>query len=296
MRRTRLVAAIDRLENAEGLDPLVNTVRDVVDRYLQPPALRDLLHGVPLGHPLHPLLVQVPLGAWLSAAALDVLPGTEQAARMLVGLGVLGAVPAALAGYNDWSKLHEQHMRVGLLHAAANQLATVLHAASFVQRTRGRHGHGKVLGACGLAVAAAGGFLGGHLSYRQAAGANHTEDVPYRFPAGWQQLTALNDLADGRLERHVVGEMPLLVFREGDDVNVLSDVCSHLSAPLDEGRVLGLDEQPGGVGPCVECPWHKSVFSLRTGDVVHGPATSPQPKFTTRITNGMVEVKLRDAG
>lgn len=290
MKRLPLLGAIDRLENATGLDPLANGVRATVDTLIRPRWLRDILHGVPLGHPLHPLAVQVPLGAWVSAALLDCVPGTGRAARLLVGTGVVSALPTAVAGYTDWSKLHEQQLRVGLVHSAGNLIATGLYVASFVQRSRGRHGSGKALGFAGLAVVSGAGFLGGHLTYRQASGVNHTEDVPHRVAAGWHPLAPLDELPDGRLEQRMLGETPLLVFRRGDEVTVLSDVCSHLSGPLHEGKIVDDD------GPCVVCPWHESVFSLRTGEVVHGPATSAQPRFRTRVAGGTVEVCLPGAG
>ncbi|OUD86582.1 3-phenylpropionate/cinnamic acid dioxygenase ferredoxin subunit [Clavibacter michiganensis subsp. michiganensis] len=76
-------------------------------------------------------------------------------------------------------------------------------------------------------------------------------------------------------------------------VDALSDTCSHLSAPLHEGE-LGTDPKTGEA--CVTCPWHDSVFSLTTGAVIHGPATAPQPRFETRVTGGLVEVRLPNAG
>ncbi len=296
MRRAPLLKLIDRLEDATVLDPFVKGIKRVVDAALRPRGLRDILHGVPLGHPVHPLAVQVPLGTWVSAAVLDAVPGTERAARMLIGVGVVSAVPAAMAGYTDWSKLHEQQLRVGVVHSVANLVATGLYATSFIQRTRGKHTKGKLLGYAGLMVAAGGGFLGGHLTYRQAAGVNHTEDVPHLFPAGWHPLAPLSNIADGKLEHHIVEETSLLVFRQGDEVNVLSDVCSHLSGPLHEGEIVDEDGTSSGSGTCVECPWHQSVFSLQTGEVIHGPATSGQPRFNTRITDGIVEVCLPGAG
>lgn len=294
MKRLPGLDLVDRLENLSALDPLVNTARSLVERALRPRGLRDVLHGVPIGHPVHPLAVQVPLGAWVSAGMLDLVPGMDKPARLLVGVGLLGAAPAVLSGYADWSKLHEQQMRVGIVHSGSNALAVGLYAVSLARRIRGRDGAGKAWSTAGLLVAAAGGFLGGHLAYRQAAGANHTEDVPHRFPAGWQPLAPLEDIAEDALGHRVVAGVPLLIHRRGDHLDVLSDTCSHLSAPLHEGRLTA--RGPSGAGPCVECPWHQSVFSLDTGEVLHGPATAGQPRFTTRITDGMVEIMLPGAG
>ncbi|PPF87867.1 (2Fe-2S)-binding protein [Subtercola sp. Z020] len=309
MRELSFVKIITRLENAEVLDSVVTRAQAVVKKVVQPQGLRDLLHGVPFGHPLHPVEVQVPIGAWLSAGILDALPmhGSGKAAQALIGVGVLSAAPAAVSGWTDWSELHEQQMRVGLVHAAGNAAAVLLYSASFVQRVRGRQASGKVLAYLGLAAVSGAGFLGGHLAYRQAAGANHAEDVPHVFPPGWQEVGDLDDLADGALERRIVAEQPLLFFRRGDEVNVLSDVCSHLSAPLHEGELDPGSPAPGSLGtgplgeapgsdPCVTCPWHGSVFSLTSGEVVHGPATSPQPRFETRVEHGRLSVLLPGAG
>jgi nitrite reductase/ring-hydroxylating ferredoxin subunit len=203
-------------------------------------------------------------------------------------------LPSALAGFTDWSQLHPQQQRVGLVHAAANVTATGLYIASLIQRARGSRNSGKVLAYLGLATVGAGGFLGGHLTYRQAAGVNHSEEIPHRFPSGWHSLAQLSDLPEGKLLKHEVAGLPLLVHREGDSVNVLSDVCSHLSGPLHEGKLKAGDAGTGSE-PCVVCPWHRSTFSLRTGEVQAGPATSRQPRFDTRITGGIVEVCLPGA-
>jgi nitrite reductase/ring-hydroxylating ferredoxin subunit/uncharacterized membrane protein len=295
---------VTRLEDADWLDPAAKKVRKVVKRVIRPKWARDVLHGVPIGHPVHPLAVQVPLGAWISAAVLDALPGNDRAAAVLIGVGTGTAVPSAVAGFTDWTQLHPQQQRVGLVHAAANITATSLYAASLVARAQGRRGSGKVLAYLGLAVVGAGGFLGGHLTYRQAAGVNHSEDVPHRFPSGWQPLAPLAELPERKLHKIVVAEIPLLTYREGEDVRVLSDVCSHLSGPLHEGklkggRLQGGDNQDGGPDdgsdPCVVCPWHGSTFSLRTGEVQAGPATAKQPLFETRVSDGLVEVCLPGA-
>ena len=297
---------VARLEDADWLDPLAKRVRKVVKSAIRPQWARDILHGVPVGHPVHPLAVQVPLGAWLSAAVLDALPGNGRAAQVLIGVGTLSAVPSAVAGFNDWTELHPQQQRVGLIHASANIMATGLYAVSMVERARGRNASGKVLAFLGLATVSAGGFLGGHLTYRQAAGVNHSEEIPHRFPKGWHPLAPLAELPDGKLHQQVVEGIPLLVFREGESVNVLSDVCSHLSGPLHEGKLKGGSGSPGGPvsssgtesddgDPCVVCPWHRSTFSLRTGEVLRGPATAKQPLFSTRVTDGQVEVSLPGA-
>ncbi len=282
---------VDRLENATFLDPVVNLLRDLANTVIQPQALRDVLHGVPIGHPVHPVAVQVPIGAWVSASILDFVPGQQRAAAILTGAGVVSALPAVVSGYADWSQLHEQQMRVGLVHATANALAEGCYVVSLGHRLRGRRVRGKAWALAGLSIVGFGGLLGGHLAYRQASGANHVEDVPHRVAPGWHDIAGLDELAEGRLEKRVLGEVPLVLFRRGSAVDVLAGLCSHLSGPLDEGSVTEEDDDS-----CVVCPWHKSTFSLHTGEVVHGPATSPQPRFQTRVVDGVVQVCLPNAG
>lgn len=282
MRELTVVKQISRLEHAEALDPVVEKVDGFFSRVISSQRLRDILHGVPIGHPVHPVAVQVPIGAFTSVAILDLVPGTSPAATALVGVGVASAVPAIAAGWTDWMMLHPEQKRVGLVHAVGNATALGLYAISFVQRLRGRQHSAKMFAYAGFGVLAGAGFLGGHLAYREAAGANHTEAVPHLFPSGWQRVGAFDDVHEGLSRADVAGE-PLLVYRRGEKVRVLSNTCSHLAGPLNEG---GLKDD------CVVCPWHGSTFDLESGDVVHGPATAPQPKFDTRVIDSILEVRL----
>ncbi|MFD0822736.1 (2Fe-2S)-binding protein, partial [Micromonospora zhanjiangensis] len=83
---------LTKLEQASGLDRTGDRLQETVRSVLRPRGLRDLLHGVWLGHPLHPALVQLPVGAWLSAAVLDLLPGNRRSATVLVAVGTAGAL------------------------------------------------------------------------------------------------------------------------------------------------------------------------------------------------------------
>ncbi|WP_435849753.1 Rieske 2Fe-2S domain-containing protein [Streptomyces pristinaespiralis] len=280
----RFLAAMDRLERHPRNDRVIDRVRRAVHG-LPLGRGRDFLHGRWLGHPVHPLMVQVPIGSWFSAAVLDLLPGQHRGARALVGVGLATAAPAAAAGWVDWADLQRQQMRVGLVHAASNITAVALYAGSFTARTQGRTQLGKALGFAGLAAVSLGGAIGGHLAYRQASGANHAEAVPHLVKPGWREIGAVDDLPVGLAVRRHVDDVPVVVVREGGDtVHVLADACSHLGGPLSEGTVSD---------GCVRCPWHGSVFRLADGWNVAGPATAPQPAFDTRVTDGRVEARLR---
>jgi nitrite reductase/ring-hydroxylating ferredoxin subunit/uncharacterized membrane protein len=276
--------AISQLEDADQLDRTV-AVGQRAARWIPRGRIRDTLHGVWLGHPLHPLLVQMPVGMWLSASALDLLaPRADTAARRLVATGLVASAPAIAAGAADWSEQHEQQMRVGVVHALANGLAVGLYGASLIARTPRAS---RSLRLAGLTAVSLGGLLGSHISFRLAGGANHAEPVPHLLQPSWHHLATCDELPDGKPVRKLVGEVPVVAVRAGDQVHVLADRCSHMSGPLSDGQL-----EDG----CLTCPWHGSVFRLADGSVAHGPATAPQPAFQTRAVAGSVQVCLPGAG
>ncbi|MFB8381151.1 Rieske 2Fe-2S domain-containing protein [Streptomyces rubiginosohelvolus] len=275
---------MDRLEHATALDGLAGRLRSLV-RAVPLGGRRDVLHGRWLGHPVHPLMVQVPIGTWFSAALLDILPGQRRSADALIGVGIAAALPAAVAGWTDWAELERRQMRVGLVHAAANATGVGLYVASLVARARKRSVLGKTLGFAGLTAVGLGGAIGGHLAYRLASGANHAESVPDLIGPGWHTVTQLSGLPVAQPVRRHIDDIAVLVVREaGDRVHVLADTCSHMGGPLSDGT---LEDD------CVRCPWHGSLFRLNDGWNVQGPATAPQPAFDVRITDGQVEARLR---
>jgi len=282
-------ALAERVEHAHALDPVVRRLSDGVVRALPAGPRTDALHGVPFGQPAHPALVRLPLGCWTSAVLLDLFGGTDRAARMLIGAGVAVTAPAAATGLADWSALHRDQQRVGLVHAACQVSAASLFLGSLAARASGRPRYGRVLSGCGLLLATAGAYLGGHLALRLGAGASHAEQVSHLSGLGWHDLCDVGQLPDRRLVRRQLGYLSLLVYRQGSEVNVLSDRCSHLGGPLHQGRIV---IERGGA--CVACPWHGSTFAITDGTVVHGPATARQPAFETRVTaEGRVELRPR---
>ena len=273
---------LSRLERDSRLDKAVAAGQRAA-RLIRPGQVRDGLHGVWLGHPLHPVLVQVPVGAWLSASIVDLL-GDDRSARRLTAAGLAAAVPAAVAGAADWSEQHEQQMRVGVVHATGNLAAMALYGASLLAR---RPRLGRALRLAGLAVVSVSGLAGGHISFRLAGGANHAEAVPHLIEPGWHHLSAAADLAERTPVRELLGEVPVVAVRVDGAVYVLADRCSHMSGPLSGGELAD---------GCLTCPWHGSVFRLADGSVARGPATAPQPAFLTRELGGAIQVCLPGAG
>jgi nitrite reductase/ring-hydroxylating ferredoxin subunit/uncharacterized membrane protein len=282
-------ALAERIERAHALDPVVRRLSDTVVRALPAGPRTDALHGVPFGQPAHPALVRLPLGCWTSAVLLDLFRGPERASRMLIAAGVAGIVPAAATGLADWSALHRDQQRVGLVHAVCQASAATLFLSSLAARAGRRPRYGRLLSASGLAVATVGTYLGGHLALRLGAGASHADQIGHLAGLGWHDLCGLGELPDRHPVRRQLGYLSLLVYRQGSVVNVLSDRCSHLGGPLHQGRIV---VERGAA--CVACPWHGSTFAVADGAVVHGPATARQPSFETRVTaDGRVELRPR---
>lgn len=276
---------IERLERVRALDPAASVLSRAVRRVVASQRVRDALHGVWLGHSLHPGLAQVTLSSLLGASMIDAVGGGRRESTGLILTGLLTAPVTVAAGATDFSVTNTDQQRVGLVHAVVNSAATTCYLVSLLQRRRGRSGRlASVLGGLLSGVAAG---IGGHLAYRQSAGPNHADRLRDLAPHDWQVLGRLADLPESHPVQRTVGDVPVLVLRRGTRVDVLSDRCPHLAGPLHEGQVSGSN---GDLR--VTCPWHGSEFRMTDGGVVHGPATAPAASFDTRVVDGNVEVRL----
>ncbi len=171
-RSPRIVGVTREIEENRTLDKGVRALRPLADALVSNPSVRGLLHGRWLGHALHPLLTDLPLGMWTSSLVLDLTGGqaARPAASRLLGLGVLAAVPTAVTGLAEWAVADEQSQRVGVTHATANSMALSLFGASWVARRVGRHDRGLALALAGGLVSIWGGYLGGHLTLARKVG------------------------------------------------------------------------------------------------------------------------------
>lgn len=289
----------ERIERLAALDRVSATISSKLQAVLPAGPVKDALSGTWLGHPLHPLLVTVPIGSLTAATVLDLVGGRRgrDAARTLVGFGTLSMVPTAAAGLSDWSDTLGAEQRVGLVHAATNDVALALYAASWLARRRGSHGRGVALALVGSVVLSAGGYLGGHLSYALGVGVDTT--AFQGMPEDWTPVDGAIEVAEGALVGGTAAGVPVLLTRlpaaQGGRLVAIADRCTHRGGPLHEGSV---------VDGCVECPWHGSRFALtgagggtgvglpaEPGGVVRGPATRPQPAYDVREVDGRVEVR-----
>ncbi|SFF58068.1 Rieske 2Fe-2S domain-containing protein [Blastococcus tunisiensis] len=286
-----LMGILDRVADVQTFDKVIEPARRAVNAALRPQAVKDLLHGTWLGHSLHPVVVQVPVGSWISAGLLDAIPPLRPAATVLIGTGVAAAVPASLTGAADWSEQDAGVRRLGALHAVANSAALGLYVGSLVARSKGRGTLGRVLSYAGLGIASGSAAIGGHMSYAQSSGVSHSATAARALTSDWIDLGPLDDLPEGRpaLRTGPGGSVavPLAAVRRGTTVDVFIGACSHLAGPLYEGRV---EEVRGR--DCLVCPWHSSAFDLDSGSPRRGPAASPQEKLEVRMEAGRVMARL----
>ena len=267
------------IETSAFLDQPADAVAGAVSKVVRPGRLKDTLSGTALGHPAHPALIVVPIGSWLGATWLDFVGGrgSRDAARKLVGIGVLSAVPTALTGASDWSDTSGAERRVGFVHAVSNSAGLFLYLASWRARRHGKQAKGVGLALAGAGVISFSGWLGGHLSYALGVGVDTTAFTG--GPADWTDVAAESDLIEGQPMGATVGVVPVFLLRQGARIYALNDRCTHRGGPLHEGDV---------VGDCIECPWHGSRFRLSSGDVAQGPATQSQQAFEVRVDAGRV--------
>ena len=286
-------ALIKAVSQQETLDRLSDQIQPLVRDAFQSAGpvgrgVKNALHGTWLGHPLHPALTDIPLGAWTAALALDAMESISgrrelgAGADAAIAVGLVGAAGAAVTGLTDWSETDGRARKVGLLHGLLNVGATVLYTTSLVLRRKKKRNAGVGFAMLGFAVSSASAYLGGHLVFGEQIGVNHA--AAQEMPKEFVPVLADAELREGEMKRADAGGAPVLLIRREGAVCALAHTCSHLGGPLSEGKLEG---------DVVQCPWHGSRFNVRDGSVVDGPATFPQPCFETRVREGQIEVRAK---
>jgi len=285
-----LLDAVERLGQLRRLDTVADTMQSAVNGLFQSGGaagqrVKNVLHGVWLGHPLHPALTDVPVGAWTTAAVLDALeavghndlgPGADAA----IGLGLAGSAAAAVSGLTDWAATDGPARRQGLVHGWLNGGVTLLYITSLVLRRNGRRPAGRGVALAAYAIANVSAYIGGHLISSEKIGVDH---APEHSPSDhYTPVMAETDLPENTPKRAEVDGVPLVLVRREGHVYALAETCAHLGGPLSEGSLEGAS---------IRCPWHGSRFSLQDGRVLDGPSTWDQPCFAARINDGHVEVR-----
>jgi nitrite reductase/ring-hydroxylating ferredoxin subunit/uncharacterized membrane protein len=251
--------------------------------------IKSVLNGTWLGHALHPVFTDIPIGAWSGTMLLDLTwlnnesDGIAHGADITMVLGILGASAAAITGVTDWSDLEGMDRRVGLMHGLLNSSILVTNIGSLVFRLTGRRRAGIALSTVGYLASLFSAYLGGELSFAKGIGVNHDA-----WEGGSDDFVAVmnaEDLAEGKLTRVDAAGIPAVLLKQGSTIYAIGAVCTHLAGPLDEGTC-----EDG----MVTCPWHGSRFRMSDGGVVNGPAVYAEPTFAVRVRNGKIELRRLD--
>jgi nitrite reductase/ring-hydroxylating ferredoxin subunit/uncharacterized membrane protein len=251
--------------------------------------LQDFVNGSWLGHPVHPVVVDVVIGGATLVLVFDLvtlaLGATELATASLIGVGLvaLAAIAATATGLTEFKDTHTGNERnVVVLHGLINIVATVLYVASFFVRLGGAETVGISLAVAGFLVLSVGGFIGGHVVFKYGYTVNRNAFAKGARAKEWTPIIAAADVPEATPTKVMLGSTALVVVRRGDVVHALKATCSHAGGPLDEGEL---------VGDTVVCPWHFSAFRLSDGAVRHGPATTRQVRYDTRVHDLQIEVQ-----
>jgi nitrite reductase/ring-hydroxylating ferredoxin subunit len=256
-----------RLERLEALDKVAKPLAGAVDRAVRPRVVRNLLSGTDLGHPLPPMLTDLPIGAWVMSAPLDAAGGpAAEGARRPAGNCRRGGRRADRGCRAERPvRYRGPETRVGLVHAAVNTTALSLYLASAAAGARGRRRGGKALGLAGLGVLPGGGYLGGHLCFVLGVDVNRT--AWEQRPSQWTPVLADTELADGELCRADAGGVPVLLYRTDRTVYAPASTCTHMGGPLQEDTISD---------GCVTCPW-PGTFRFADGSLVRSHARALLP-------------------
>jgi nitrite reductase/ring-hydroxylating ferredoxin subunit/uncharacterized membrane protein len=248
------------------------------------PAVRDLLNGRWLGHPLHAVLTDAPIGILFLVIVFDVI-GQPVAAVWSLAIGILAMLAAALAGSADYADTDGRARERATLHSTLMVLALVLYLISLLLRLGPGAPLDPVPATAGwLSVASflilsAGAYVGGDVVYMlgnmvnrhafRGAGAKWIALEPAEVEGGM--------IPEGRPIKARLGINQLVLVRQGDKILALHDTCAHAGGPLNEGELVDGE---------IECPWHYSRYRLDNGNVVGGPSVYDQPAYEVRAKEG----------
>lgn len=247
---------------------------------------KNFLNGTWLGHPLHPVITDVPIGAWICTFVLDTAAGVSDsrelrtAADITLATGLAASLSAAGTGWTDWSDTYGKDRKVGLLHGLTMVTAVVTYTVALVARVAGARRAGVILSNTGLAVASAGAYLGGDEVFDLGYGVNRT--AYHEGPSDFVPVLSESELESDRPTKVDADGRPVMLIKQGGQVFALDDTCVHAGCSLSGGRI---EERS------IICPCHGSQYELDSGAVINGPATRPEPTLNVRLRNGMIEVQ-----
>lgn len=240
--------------------------------------IKDFLHGKWLGHSVHAMLTDLPVGV-LSLTVLFDLLNLREAADISMVVGVLGMVAAAAAGLADYSDTDDDARAAGTVHGTLMVIALVGYLVSLWLRLANPAAADRTVEIATQLIAygfmLAGAYVGGELVYTLG---NMVNRHAWRFgtKSDWIRLD-VTEIPENKPTAAKAGTQQLVVVRTGDTVYALHAQCAHAGGPLPSGKI---------VDGCIECPWHYSRYDLATGKRTQGPTTFDQPRYEVRAADG----------
>ena len=273
---------LDRQEWADDLGELLQRIYLAVLRPV--PLLKDVLHGTWLGHPLHPVITDVPVGALTAALFLDII-GESGGAKWATLVGLVAMGGAAITGIADYTGADGKARRYGTIHSLLMFFSAAFYLFSVLVRFElvpGAREHAIITAVIGYLFLSVGAYVGGEIVYALGYMVDR-----HAWRAGGTRWTSLEhaEFPQDAPVRAKAGAQTLVVVRRGDALYALHDTCAHAGCSLAEnGKV---------VGDKIECECHGSRYELATGRVARGPATYDQPSYEVRRGEGKIEVRRR---
>jgi nitrite reductase/ring-hydroxylating ferredoxin subunit/uncharacterized membrane protein len=253
--------------------------------------VRDFLNGRWLGHPLHSVLTDAPVGILFLVIILDVL-NLRGAADVALLVGVLAMLAAAMAGAADYADTDGKARERATVHSTLMVIALIVYVVSLVIRTSGGDDRAVAVwtSIIGFLILSAGAYVGGDVVYalgnmvnRHAFRGAGTKWIAME-PA---ELDEAGDIPEGRPVKAKLGINTLALVRQGERILALHDTCAHAGGPLSGGTL-----EDGAL----VCPWHFSKYRLSDGRTQRGPTVYDQPAYEVRRTDaGGWEARRRES-
>lgn len=241
--------------------------------------VKNFLNGKWLGHSIHAVLTDVPIGALTLVIIFDVLDAAgaaslRTAADVTLAFGILAMLGAAVAGAADYMDTDDDARVVATVHSTLMVVALIVYVISLVLRLGASTGDRTIpiaLSIVAYLIVAFGAWVGGEVVYGFG---NMVNRHAWRFgsKSSWVKLD-ITEIPENTPTAAKAGAQTLVVVRLGDTVYAMHSVCAHAGGPLAEGKI---------VDGCIECPWHQSRFELVSGRAKQGPTTYDQPIYDVR--------------
>ncbi len=250
-------------------------------------------------HPMHPMLVVLPIGLWIGSWIFDILAISRHdvmlgAASFYCAIaGVVGAAFAAIPGTMDYFGVvppRSSAKKRGALHGILNVCILLAFLTIAIRRGNAVNppdGLELTIATLAVAVLAVSGWMGGTLSYRNQIGVDrryaNAGQLKERTLDGWDRpVCNQSELGDGQILLAKIEQERIVIARCSEGVVAFSDHCTHKGGPLSDGALVGCT---------IQCPWHGSQFDIRTGRVVAGPAKEKITTYPIEIRAGEVYIK-----